>query len=99
MTTRSYENIVVETLGKVRTVGINRPEHRNAVNISTAQELLRAFREFDADDSLHCAVLYGRGGTFCAGYDLKELAAADGTVVESLKEGYVEGEGPGPLVR
>ena len=71
-----YHNIVVETLGRVRTIGLNRPERRNAVDHATAGELYRAFREFEDDSRASVAVLYGNGGTFCAGYDLKELASA-----------------------
>ena len=35
------------------------------------------FLEFEADDDLYCAVLYGLGGNFCAGFDLDELAHLD----------------------
>ena len=57
------------------TVTIDRPSVRNAVDPETAEGLRDAFRRFDADASLAVAVLTGAGGTFCAGYDLKALAA------------------------
>lgn len=57
------------------TVTIDRPEVRNAVDTETAAELADCFRRFGADDKLAAAVLTGAGGAFCAGYDLKELAA------------------------
>ncbi len=72
-----FRNIEVKSIDRVRTIGLNRPQQRNAVDRQTARELHRAFRLFDDDDSSDVAVLYGEGGTFCAGYDLKELAAAD----------------------
>jgi hypothetical protein len=56
-------------------VTINRPETRNAVDAATAVALADAFRSFDADDTLHVAVLTGAGETFCAGADLKAIAA------------------------
>ncbi|HUE21893.1 MAG TPA: crotonase/enoyl-CoA hydratase family protein [Bryobacteraceae bacterium] len=56
-------------------VTINRPEARNAVDAATAAALVDAFRSFDADETLHVAVLTGAGGTFCAGADLKAIAA------------------------
>src|ERR1051326_510887 len=56
-------------------VAIDRPEVRNAVDPATATALAQAFRAFDADESLSVAILTGTGGTFCAGYDLKTLAA------------------------
>ena len=56
---------------------IDRPE-RNAVDGPTAAALADAFRAFDADASLHVAVLYGAGGTFCAGADLKAIGTERG---------------------
>jgi enoyl-CoA hydratase/carnithine racemase len=63
--------------GEVAVVTIARPEVRNAVNGPTAAALADAFRRFDADDTLAVAVLTGAGGTFCAGADLKAVAAAE----------------------
>lgn len=57
------------------TVTIDRPEVRNAVDPATAEQLADAFRRFDADDSLAVAVFTGAGGTFCAGFDLRFVAA------------------------
>lgn len=65
------------TDGKVRLIGLNRPEQRNAVDSHTATILFEAFKEFNSDESVHSAVLFGRGGNFCAGYDLKELAGSE----------------------
>jgi enoyl-CoA hydratase len=59
----------------VMTVTIARPEVRNAVDAETARTLADAFRHFEDDTSLAVAVLTGAGGNFCAGFDLKELAA------------------------
>jgi len=73
---RNYSNIEVSNVEKVRVISLNRPKDRNAVNRSTARELYHAFKSFDSDPSSHVAVLHGNGGTFCAGYDLKELADA-----------------------
>ncbi|XP_069469596.1 enoyl-CoA hydratase EchA19-like isoform X2 [Ambystoma mexicanum] len=67
-------NVVTERHGTIMTIGINRPEARNAVNPQTASELLKAFQSFEEDPSLTAAVFHGIGGHFCAGYDLKELA-------------------------
>ena len=59
----------------VMTVTITRPEVRNAVDVETAAALADAFRRFERDASLAVAVLTGAGGHFCAGFDLKALAA------------------------
>ena len=58
----------------VWTVVLDRPEVRNAVDGPTARALADAFREFDADPTARVAVLWGVGGTFCAGADLHALS-------------------------
>src|SRR5215211_3274961 len=68
----------VERAGPVVTVVLDRPQVRNAVDRTTAQDLADAFREFDADESAAVAVLWGAGGSFCSGADLRALAAGDG---------------------
>ncbi|KAL8182504.1 UNVERIFIED_CONTAM: hypothetical protein K2H54_057341 [Gekko kuhli] len=75
------------------TIGINRPEARNAVNQEVAQLLCRAFQSFEEDSSLTVAVLHGLGGNFCAGYDLKELARNP----TSIKLEQDVRKGPGPM--
>jgi len=64
-----------ERQGAVTTVTIDRRLAKNAVDRETAERLAEAFRAFDADDSQRVAVLHGDHGTFCAGADLKALAA------------------------
>src|SRR5438874_5319032 len=77
-----------ETNGPVTTIILDRPERRNAVDPPTAEALRVAFRAFDQDRTARVAVLWGAGGTFCAGYDLKAFAAAP----RRLSRAY--GEGP-----
>ncbi|MFZ5643236.1 MAG: crotonase/enoyl-CoA hydratase family protein [Bacillota bacterium] len=66
--------VLTERSGSVCTVIINRPEVRNAVDAETAEQLAEAFRVFDSDDSMKAAVLWGAGGNFCAGADLKSIS-------------------------
>ncbi len=68
--------------GPVRVVTIDRPEVRNAVDGLTAAALAEAFRAFDADPTVHVAILTGAGGTFCAGADLKAITDGRGNRVE-----------------
>jgi enoyl-CoA hydratase len=56
-------------------VTLNRPHARNAINVDLAAALINVFHDFEADADLRVAVLTGAGGTFCAGFDLKDLAA------------------------
>ncbi|WP_310962055.1 crotonase/enoyl-CoA hydratase family protein [Nocardioides terrisoli] len=82
-------NLRVERDGAVCVVTIDRPEVRNAVDRATAEELVSAFEEYDADPRLAVAVLTGAGGTFCAGADLAAVAAGD--------PNRVEPDGSGPM--
>lgn len=86
--------VLVESSGRVCTVIINRPEARNAVDRPTAEQLTGAFREFESDDSLYAAVLWGAGGFFCAGADLKAISSGDLSRVNPLNEDFSE---PGPM--
>jgi len=70
-------SVLYEPTGRVAVVTIDRPEVRNAVDIPTAHALVEAFRRFDDDDTALVAVLTGAGGSFCAGADLKAVAAGE----------------------
>ena len=65
--------IEIEKSGRVFTIIINRPDVRNAIDGPTAALLADAFRQFESDDESDVAVLYGAGGFFCAGADLKAI--------------------------
>ncbi|MGW4490880.1 crotonase/enoyl-CoA hydratase family protein [Streptomyces sp. NPDC004376] len=81
-------SVRVERKGFVTTVVLSRPEARNAVDGPTAAELAGALRAFEADDGARVAVLWGEGGTFCAGADLKAIGTPRGNRVEE------DGDGP-----
>lgn len=68
-------SVRVERDGPVWTVVLARPEVRNAVDRETAEELARAFRGFEAEPRARVGVLWGEGGTFSAGADLRAIAA------------------------
>lgn len=67
----STENCSIEQKGHVLLVTLNRPEKKNALSPQMLLGMYRAWRRLDEDDSLRCAVLTGKGDTFCAGMDLK----------------------------
>jgi enoyl-CoA hydratase/carnithine racemase len=67
--------VAVERNGPVTTVILDAPEVRNAVDRATAEALADAFRAFDADEQAAVGVLWGTGGAFCAGANLKAAAA------------------------
>lgn len=71
---KPVEHIKTEKTGQITLIGINRADVRNCVSSETAQQLSTAIENFENDPESPVAVLYGIGGNFCAGYDLKELA-------------------------
>lgn len=81
----------IETSGPITTVILDRPAVRNAVDNDTADALAAAFRSFESDAEARVAVLWGAGGTFCAGADLK--AVASGERSRRYEAGF-EGDGP-----
>ncbi|KAH0617937.1 hypothetical protein JD844_016714 [Phrynosoma platyrhinos] len=89
---KGRRNVITEIHGTIMTIGINRPEARNAVDQETAELLVQAFRSFEEDSSLNVAVLHGLGGNFCAGYDLKELAHNPNSI--KLEQDVTKGPGP-----
>jgi enoyl-CoA hydratase len=70
--------VQVDRTGPVTTIILNRPAVRNAVDAPTAAALAEAFADFDADSDAAVAVLFGAGGTFCAGADLKAMGTERG---------------------
>jgi enoyl-CoA hydratase len=67
-------SVLTERRGPVTIVILDRPHRRNAIDPATATALADAFRAFDADADADVAVLWGAGGTFCAGADLHSVA-------------------------
>lgn len=77
----------IETDGPVYTVILDRPERRNAIDRATAEALKAAFEAFEADDAFKVAVLWGDHGVFCAGADLKAVAAGDFNEIDPAGDG------------
>ncbi len=83
-------NVRIEKKDRVTTVILDRPEKRNAVDRPTATALADAFRAFEADPDSAVAVLWGAGGHFCAGADLKGFAG-------EATRNALSPEGDGPM--
>ncbi|RFU25904.1 hypothetical protein B7463_g10433, partial [Scytalidium lignicola] len=66
--------VVKTTLNGITTISINRAHRRNAVDGLTAKKLTEAFLQFENDDTQKVCVFHGEHGTFCAGFDLHEVA-------------------------
>jgi enoyl-CoA hydratase len=87
-----YVRIEADEASGVATIVLERPARRNAVDRPVADALSAAFGRFEAEPAWRAAVLFGAGGTFCAGADLSALA--DDTRRNELR---ADGSGPGPM--
>ena len=74
--------VLTDEADGVLVITINRPEAKNAVNLSVAQGVAAALERLDSDDSLRVGVLTGAGGTFCAGMDLKAFVSGEFPQIE-----------------
>jgi enoyl-CoA hydratase len=76
-----YQNIVVETRGRVGLIRLHRPQALNALNSPLFQELSNAVDVFEADDGIGCMLLTGSEKAFAAGADIKEMVSQSFTDV------------------
>jgi enoyl-CoA hydratase len=94
-------SVYVENDRDITTVIIDRPDARNAGNPETAEAVTSAFLKFEEDPSAKVAVLWGAGGSFCSGWDLKYASTLSDR--EKFEQEVVEGlafpTGCGPTPR
>jgi enoyl-CoA hydratase len=83
----TYQNIIVETKGRVGIIRFNRPQSLNALNRALIAELNQAIETFDADDKVGCLLLAGDDKAFAAGADIKEMA--DKSFIQALLGDFV----------
>jgi enoyl-CoA hydratase len=69
----AYENIIVDTKGRVGLITFNRPKALNALNPELIKELAQALDAFEADDGIGAIVLTGSEKAFAAGADILEM--------------------------
>ena len=78
----AYENIVVETKGRVGVIRLNRPNALNALNAALMAEVTQAVGAFEADANIGCMLITGSEKAFAAGADIKEMA--DKTFIDAF---------------
>jgi enoyl-CoA hydratase len=78
----SYQNILVETKGRVGLIRLNRPAQLNALNMALKAELAQAIDAYEADNGIGCLLITGNEKAFAAGADIKEMA--DKTFIEAF---------------
>jgi enoyl-CoA hydratase len=97
--TMADDVVLVEVDGPVATVTLNRPDARNALNRALRKALPATLRELDARDDIAAIVLTGADPAFCAGLDLKELAAGGDALRETGAAGDRREATPGDASR
>ena len=70
----AYENIIVETKGKVGVITLNRPKALNALNSALIADLQAALADYEADANIGCIVITGSEKAFAAGADIKQMS-------------------------
>ena len=83
----AYENIIVETKGKVGVVTLNRPAVLNALNEALVAELGHALDAFEANATIGAIIITGSEKAFAAGADIKQMQAK--TFVQAYKEDFI----------
>jgi len=86
----AYENILVETRGRVGLITLNRPKALNALCGALIDELGRALDAFEADDDIGCVLLTGSEKAFAAGADIKEMM--DKSYMDAYGEDFITGD-------
>jgi enoyl-CoA hydratase/carnithine racemase len=94
-------DIRYERHGRVRLITIDRADRMNSLDFEANDRLVAAWREFDADDDAHVAVITGAGErAFCAGADLKTYTMAFArTPAPEFRRRYTNGPGFGGITR
>jgi 2-(1,2-epoxy-1,2-dihydrophenyl)acetyl-CoA isomerase len=88
------ETLLVDRVGGVQTITLNRPDALNSFNASMKRELLEVLKAAARDTDVRCLILTGAGRAFSAGQDLKERQAPGAAdLAEELREHY------NPIVR
>lgn len=69
------DSIQLERQGSILTLWLNRPESRNAMSLNMVNAIQQVFAHIAEDSSIRAVILRGKGGHFCAGGDIKDMAA------------------------
>ena len=82
--------VLTERDGRIFHIVLDRPDKMNAFDVRMLRELAEAMTEYEADESLWCAVFYANGGHFTAGLDLAEVGPAVRSGAALFPEGSVD---------
>lgn len=83
----AFDNIIVETRGRVGLITLNRPQAMNALNAALIVELAQALDGFEADPAIGAVVLTGSEKAFAAGADILEMK--DNTFADNYLKNFI----------
>jgi enoyl-CoA hydratase len=83
----AYENILVETRGRVGLITLNRPKALNALSDALIDELGEALHAFDADDNIGAMIITGSEKAFAAGADIAMMSKY--SYMDAYKSDYI----------
>jgi enoyl-CoA hydratase len=83
----AYENIIVETIGRVGLITLNRPKAMNALNAALIGEVAQALDALETDEAIGAIVLTGSEKAFAAGADILEMK--DNTYAENYLNNFI----------
>ena len=76
------KKVVLEKHEGYALVTLNRPDEMNALSRELRSDFVEVFAECKSDDAIRVVILTGAGRAFCAGFDLKELAASSSNAAQ-----------------
>ncbi len=83
----SYENILVETHGRVGLITLNRPDALNALNAALVNDIGAALDDYESDDEIGAIVITGSDKAFAAGADIKEMQSK--TYMQAYRQDFI----------
>ncbi len=87
---KKYNSIELRPHGWVLNITLNRPKARNAMSLEMVNELGEVFTELESNLSIRAVILRGADGHFCAGGDIKDMAAARAAAAKSDNDPYFD---------
>lgn len=85
------DSIELEQQGSILTLWLNRPESRNAMSLNMVKAIRQVFKSIENDMSIRGVILRGKGGHFCAGGDIKDMAQLRGEALSvGTNQPYVD---------
>lgn len=81
------DSIQLEQHGSILTLWLNRPESRNAMSLNMVGAIQQVFTALAGDTSIRAVIIRGKGGHFCAGGDIKDMA---GLRAEAVNAGTLQ---------